>query len=246
MMQLDPLAQRPRDDLTGQTFDRLTVLSFAGRTPYSADYWQCRCVCGTYTLVHGKHLRRRKTRSCGCLARELTSRRRTSIHGHHTQAHRTRTYVAWVGMLQRCYNPKSDSYAWYGARGIHACEAWRHSFPAFLHDMGECPPKMTLDRLDNDLGYSPENCRWATTQEQAYNKRTNRLLTFRGVTQPMAAWEKDLGFSHGCLKQRLQAGWTVERALTTPLRRIRRAYKTESGAGHERCPACPREETKGQ
>lgn len=131
---------------------------------------------------------------------------------------KTKTYLAWESMLRRCLNPSQDSYRLYGARGITVCPQWR-SFPQFLQDMGECPPGLSLDREDNERGYEPGNCRWIAEDKQQRNKRTNRVLTFNGRTMCIAEWADEIGIKQKTLRARIfDHGWTIERALTEPLR----------------------------
>jgi hypothetical protein len=120
-------------------------------------------------------------------------------------------------MLQRCRNANNSGYAIYGERGITVCPRWE-VFENFLADMGERPDGMTLDRIDNDGHYEPDNCRWATPSEQSNNRRDNRLITFDGVTTSIGAWEKRLGLPPNLVRSRLAHGWSVEKALTTPVR----------------------------
>lgn len=122
-------------------------------------------------------------------------------------------------MRARCYNPKSDSYRLYGQRGIGVCERWRDSFAAFLADMGERPDGMTLDRVDSDADYSPENCRWATPLDQARNKRRTRRLTYQGQTKCLTEWAELHGLNFFTLLKRLRLGWSPEAALTTKPRK---------------------------
>jgi hypothetical protein len=127
-------------------------------------------------------------------------------------------------MRQRCLNPKYPRYADHGGRGIKVCDQWA-SFETFLSDMGERPEGMTLDRIDNDGPYSPENCRWATPSEQARNRRDNRLITLGGKAQCLAAWARELTIPEHVLRHRLNRGWSDDRALTTPVR----AYARKAG-----------------
>jgi hypothetical protein len=123
-------------------------------------------------------------------------------------------------MLSRCTNPHHKNYADYGGRGITVSEAWRHSFETFASDMGEPPESaMTLERIDNNGPYSKENCRWATREEQAQNTRQNRLITYNGITRPLVGWAKHLGIKRTILKDRFSSGWSVEDALTTPVKK---------------------------
>lgn len=206
--------------LTGRTFGRWSVGEFESfRGNRRRPHYHCVCSCGTRRPVAAEHLLRGHSKSCGCLARDVTSAR-CRTHGSYTNP----TYRIWHNMVNRCHNSNHPDHAAYGARGVVACESWRQSFESFFSDMGDRPsPQHSLDRYpDNDGPYSPENCRWATATEQGRNKRTNRLLTFRGETMPMIAWADRLGLSAGTIHARLKMGWTVEDALGRPLRVIRR------------------------
>lgn len=162
---LTPLVRplRASVDIAGQTFGRLTVTSLAGVCARRIVHWHCRCECGAPTIADGRKLRAGQTRSCGCWRRD-----RMTTHGLSSHP----DYHVWAGMIARCYNPKQDNYARYGGRGIRVCRRWRRSFAAFLADMGPRLHRgLSLDRLDNNKGYSAENCRWATWAQQAANKR---------------------------------------------------------------------------
>lgn len=137
-------------------------------------------------------------------------------HGHHG----TLTYARWKSMLQRCCNPNASNYRYYGAKGVTVWDAWRESFEAFREDMGECPSSaMTLERLDNTIGYRPDNCIWMERSQQARNRSNCVHLTHAGRTMIVADWAKELGVSANALRQRLALGWSAERTLTTPIKR---------------------------
>lgn len=202
-------------DVTGQTFGRWTVLGEASRRR-GARYVRCACRCGTISEVFFAALRRRSTRSCGCLQRELLAARNMK-HGMSNSTE----YCIWNSMLARCGNPNTDNYRLYGARGIYVCERWRDSFQNFYEDMGERPaPELTLDRIDNDGPYSPENCRWATKSEQGSNTRKTRFVAFRGETLSLAEWALRTGLRRRTIYGRIFVyGWPIERALTEQVER---------------------------
>jgi hypothetical protein len=145
---------------------------------------------------------------------------------------RRRAYQAWVKMLSRCYNQRDASYHNYGGKGIRVCKEWRESFEAFYRDMGGCPAKLTLDRRQSTGDYTKENCRWATRAEQARNRCNTRLLTLNGRTQCLKDWAQEMGVTQSALANRLNRGWSVERALTTPLynRRLPTSFQPMSSA----------------
>jgi hypothetical protein len=157
-------------NLTGQRLGRLLVLERTAPHPDRTVHWVCLCECGNTTTVGGGQLRRGHTRSCGCLAREL-SRVREVTHGHSRERNPTPEYLSWKAMNARCNNPNSPDFPNYGGRGITVCARW-DSFENFLADMGQRPEGKTLDRYPNMNGnYEPGNCWWSTPKEQANNRR---------------------------------------------------------------------------
>jgi hypothetical protein len=154
-------------DITDQRFGRLTVIQRSANCRQGQARWLCKCDCGNLREVESSHLRRGQTQSCGCLARELLIKR-SLRHGHARD--KTPTYLTWKSMFRRCTTPTDPAYSRYGGRGIHVCKRW-YKFENFLADMGERPPGKSIDRINNDEGYSPQNCRWATALEQTKNRR---------------------------------------------------------------------------
>ena len=197
-------------DLTGQQFGHWTVVSQADTTKFGA-YWNCTCDCSP-TVIHqirSCHLRSGRSKSCGC-HRNVELSKRLTTHGRS----KTRIYKIWEMMVQRCTNPRATGYRIYGGRGITIDPLWLN-FDKFYADMGEPPSdNHTLDRKETNLGYSKVNCRWATYEIQANNRRTNVLIEFNGRSQTLTQWANELGITRSSLQNRLAAGWSLERALT--------------------------------
>lgn len=203
-------------DLTGQRFGRLTINRRLDNDASGRARWRCLCDCGGETAACTGQLRSGMTKSCGCIHREGLIARSTKHGGRHT-----REYALWSSMLRRCRSPNDRRYSDYGGRGIAVCARWQ-TFENFVADMGQRPsPKHSIDRIDNDKGYEPNNCRWATRTEQARNTRTNKLLTIGSTTKPLAAWCEQYGASYTRTIMRVRAGWSLERALTEPSARSR-------------------------
>ena len=208
-------------DLTGKQFGRLAVLQRSKNIIYSsgrsATAWICECDCGRKTIVTTANLRSGHTTSCGC----------TKVrHGH---ARKERLYNIWVGMRQRCRDKNAHGYENYGGRGITICPEWDDYavFREWAMSAGY-QDDLTIDRIDVDGNYCPENCRWATAEEQANNMTKNRMITYRGETMSMSRWAERLGISYGTMNHRIQRGWSMERIESTPERRNGRASQTVS------------------
>ena len=200
----------------GQRYGRLVVIRECERRLIPCGKKvrevECKCDCGDISCYFVTNFHKGRTKSCGCLKAELTSKR-SKTHGSPPE------WNAWRTMKDRCYNSNSNTFQRYGARGIVVCDSWRNSFESFSNDMGPKPSKNhSIDRIDNNGPYSPENCRWATRTEQSRNTRGNRILEFKGRSQCVAAWADELQIKSSTLYARLYEGWSVERALTTPQR----------------------------
>ena len=185
-------------DSIGQRFGRLTVISRAENSNAGSARWNCVCDCGGETIAAGQDLRSGNTNSCGCLVKEI-NRNAHLIHG----MNKTPTHKSWAGMRDRCINHNNHAYKDYGGRGITICEQWE-SFETFYEDMGERPKGTSIDRRDNDKGYSPENCKWATQKEQNRNTRRNKMIKYQGKTQCIGTWAEELDINYKALWSRLQ------------------------------------------
>lgn len=206
-------------DITGQTFGRLTVIKRIPST-YQNDStkWECQCICGNKKIIVGSKLRRGHTTSCGCFRDEMRSKNATT-HGMSFSTE----YESWNAMMSRCYYSKSQNWKLYGGRGIKVCPRW-HEFEYFYADMGSKPsPFHTINRIDNNKGYSPNNCVWSTAKEQANNKRNNHILTAFNKTQTLAQWSDEYRIKPSTLRERLERGWPPEKALLTPIKIINKA-----------------------
>lgn len=196
-------------DLTGKRFGRLTVLSFV-EDHRQGTYWLCRCDCGNEKVIKGQSLREGWTKSCGCFDRE-TKGSRASTHG----LSKTRLYRIWVNMHRRCEYEKNGGYSYCGAKGITVCEEWK-SFEPF-RDWALAngyTDNLTIDRIDNSIGYMPSNCRWVTMKAQENNRRNCHYLTLNGETHTVTEWAEIKGISKHTLSGRInKLGWSVERAL---------------------------------
>lgn len=202
-------------DLTGRTFHRLTVIrhhSVVNRT-YK---WECLCECGTTTVVDGSKLKNGHTKSCGCLLKEFCAKPKPYKQTHNLS--NTRTYRIWQGMMARCYKLHNHAYQNYGGRGITVCERW-HSVTNFVADMGEAPECATIERVNNNAGYSPDNCKWASPKEQVSNRRVTFKVTWNGETRPLTEWADIYGFKYHALYNRIVVHkWPLSRAFNQPYR----------------------------
>ena len=172
--------------------------------------WRCRCDCGEDKIVAGHNLKAQKIISCGCAKREQVGQLNRTHAGSNT-----RLYSIFTNMISRTENPKATAYALYGGRGIKICDEWRESFQVF-RDWALAngyTDQLSIDRIDNDKGYCPSNCRWVEQHSQFVNRRSTRRLTFQGETMSVKEWARKIGIPYHTLIGRLNAGWPVERAL---------------------------------
>lgn len=195
-------------ELSGQQFGRLTAIRKCG-VRHAKVLWECRCNCGAHVSVTTGNLRSGNSKSCGCVAVERISKLNRT-HG----ASRTPEYNAWLTMRNRCHNPRSKSFGDYGARGITVCNRWRKDFGDFIKDMGPRPsPRHSVERRNNDKGYTPENCFWATKEVQANNARSNVRIEYRGVSLTVAQWGRRTGIKACTLRARARRGLSPQEIL---------------------------------
>ena len=193
-------------DLSGKRFGRLMVLEYIGKAK-----WKCQCDCGIVKAIDGHSLRRGHTISCGCRGRDKNNAARL-IHG---KTH-TRLYQIWYGMKRRCYNEKDSSFKFYGLKGITVCPEWQHDYKCFEEwaETNGYENNLTIDRIDGNKGYSPDNCRWVSRKLQAENRSTSIFITLNGKTQTLTDWCKELQLNYSTTYTRIKRdGWSIGKAL---------------------------------
>lgn len=198
-------------DLTGQRFGRLVVTGFSCYR-HSRKYWFCKCDCGNVHVVEGGHLKSGHTKSCGCLQPEVAKKAMFKHNECHTRLHNT-----WINMCGRCSNPRHSRYKHYGKRGISVCQEWRSNYTAFRDWALSNGYKndLTIDRINVNGNYCPENCRWATNAQQSVNKQNSIVVEYHGRTQPLSVWCKELGIKYTTAYMRLRTyGWPIEKIFT--------------------------------
>ena len=193
-------------DLTNQRFGRLIAVRKADKVEGRPNsYWECLCDCGNTTTVRINNLKSGFITSCGCFKKEVTY-----SHG----LYRTPEYKTWLGIKERCYNENNPDYPNYGARGIVMSDEWKESFEAFYRDMGVRPSSQhSIDRRENDKGYSKENCRWATYIEQNNNRRDNIYYELDGKLKTLGEWCRDLSLPYCTIYMRMKRGSSFEDAI---------------------------------
>ena len=200
-------------DLTGMRFGRLTVVERAGNKGKKAA-WLCVCDCGNTLITTGENLRCGDTQSCGCYNRERSSVTNTK-HGHS----RSKLYAIHQSMKARCYNPNNKQYKDYGDRGIKVCDEWLNNFEVFYKwaMANGYEEHLTVDRIDNNGNYCPENCRWTTMKQQSNNRRNNNYITYNGETHTLSEWARITKQDRGALNSRINKyHWSIEKALFHP------------------------------
>lgn len=217
-IQIKPASEceKPVIDLTERVFSRWVVSGFAGQHPkWKHRYWACVCECGGIGTVRERNLIKGYSLSCGCFHHERVGER-SRTHG----LTETSEYKIWSGIISRCYTPSATGYKHYGGRGITVCDRWLNSFELFLLDMGNKPsPEMSVDRIDSNRGYYPDNCRWATRFTQANNRRFTKVYSHDGESKTLSEWAQCSDIAYHTLKCRLKRGWSLSDAITRKVRR---------------------------
>lgn len=205
-------------DITGQKFGRLTAIKelqkskYVGNTRIQRAKWLCKCDCGKETVVIKENLSRGITKSCGCLKNDTQNNK---THG----MSKTRFYSEWCSMIRRCENKKDKSYRRYGGRGITVCDRWRKDFMNFYEDMqGDYDDGLTLDRIDNSLGYNPSNCRWVSMKQQQNNRTNNVVFEIDGKKHTMSEWCDIFGLSNSMVRSRYHRGCEIDKLFLHPKR----------------------------
>jgi len=192
-------------DIIGQKINHLTILEQYGRTKHGMRKFKCLCDCGRITYGTIAHIMNGTKKSCGCIKFKYGK----------DPVYKSKLYDIWIAMNDRCRNPNNPSFKRYGGRGIHVCDEWSLDYGAFKDwaiSNGYCEG-LSIDRVDNSCGYSPDNCRWVSRKIQQNNMSSNRLIEFNGETKTLSQWAERLGIKPSTLSLRLK-NWSLERALT--------------------------------
>ena len=192
-------------DMTGKRFGRLIVIKYTG-----CKKWRCQCDCGSVVDVLGVLLRNGHTKSCGCLRKDVAHTSKTKHGKYHARVYRT-----WASIVQRCCNSNYKDFKNYGARGITMCDEWKNDFQAFYDwaISNGYNDSLTIDRIDNNKGYEPSNCRWATKKQQSRNRRNVKQYTINGEKHCLSEWCEIIGLNYNNVRQRVYKGWSIEKAL---------------------------------
>lgn len=214
------------EDLTGRTFGRLTVVSRAENSKGGKARWLCRCQCGNECIVYSCSLKSGNTKSCGCFRKE-ENHKRAMTHG----MSKSKLFTIWWAMICRCENENNKSYPNYGGRGICVCDEWHDSSAFFEWALNNgYSDGLSIERIDVDEGYSPDNCKWITREKQAHNKRNNFMVDFEGEQKRLVQLCEEYGIDYSTVYQRVRKlGWDTKKALTTPARKIEKRKQVKHG-----------------
>lgn len=203
-------------DISGQRFGRLVALNIV-RRENGKTYWLFQCDCGNKVIIPQSYVSTGDTKSCGCYRKEVAKGNNNSTKHNKTQ---TRLYSIWSGIKQRCYNKNKIAYEYYGARGIGVCDEWKSDFMAFYVWALKNGYKddLTIDRIDVNGNYKPNNCRWATIKEQNNNMRNNHWINYKGQKLTMSQFAEKYGIPYQIMKNRIRYNWSIDRIISTPFK----------------------------
>lgn len=211
-------------DLTGKRYGRLTVIKEVERIRYHSGIpdrmWECVCDCGNIFRCNSERLRSGNTKSCGCLRKEIASRK-SYKHG----GSKTKLYRIWDEMNGRCHCETNKAFKNYGARGISVCDEWRNDFSAFrlCAISNGYQEGLTIEKVNNNGNYSPDNCKWIPRSDQPRNRRNCHLITYNGETKTLSEWSRELHVDRECVrnKEKILGDWTqaIEAVLNSPMHR---------------------------
>lgn len=211
-----------RIDLTGKRYGRLTVVEYAGKTNNGKTLWKCNCDCGEIAIIRSDRLKSGETKSCGCERKEKSAERMT-IHGNSCK----RLYKIWRGIINRTSNPKTKVYERYGARGILICEEWKKSFETFERWALEngYEDTLTIDRINSNGDYCPENCRWTDWKTQENNRRNVKKFLYNGEVKTIPELAEKADIRTETLRERINNGMEIHNAVEKPVKGKRTGYK---------------------
>ena len=201
-------------DITNQRFGKFIALKYKYCKKGEGAMWECICDCGKTAIVSGHNLRLGRIKSCGCLKHE------TAPHTIHNLSN-TKIYNAYCAMIQRCYNENNKNYKDYGGRGIKICDEWLQDFMNF-YNWAINNGKLTIDRVDNNRGYEPNNCRWVTMKVQSMNRRNNLKFKYKGKERTVKELANIAGITEKQFRHRLERGWSIFRIINTPINASKR------------------------
>ena len=204
---MEYIALKPKMlDITGKRFNMVVALGAVGKNSSGALVWRFECDCGKIFDSTPSHFKSGRNKSCGCIHKDTITK-----HGYSKNP----LYSIYTSMIARCKNPNSTSYHRYGARGISVCDRWLNSFEDFCSDIGDRPSHQhSIDRIDNNKDYYPDNCKWATKKEQARNRRNTKLITHNGRTASIPEWSEITGIPQQLIQTRIRRGWSDEDAIS--------------------------------
>lgn len=210
-------------DISGQKFNRLTVIEFVGLNHRNESTWKCRCDCGNEIVIRREPLVTNHTKSCGCLRQEELKARKEHPHKVSHGLSHTRLYNIWCGMKARCNKPNSQASYRYYNRGIRVCDEWNNDFESFYgwSIKNGYKENLTIDRIDNNKGYYPDNCRWVDMLVQMNNTEKTTSVTYKNITDTLSNWCRKLNKNYSMVRWRLENGWSVNDAFEKPSARLK-------------------------